>query len=394
MSKGTIIYVGGFELPDKNAAAHRVLSNGKIFRELGYDVVFIDVDQLLNFKSDILNTFKKVQGFDCYSVPYPKDKLEWLKYLINISYIKIINNKYKNISIIVAYNYPSIALNNLKKYCKKNNIKLVADCTEWYSTEGTSLLYKLIKGLDTFFRMRFIHKQMDGLIVISRYLENYYRQVRNVIFIPPLVDVYEEKWKMTNVKEKERLKNDNTLRLAYSGSPGKNKDKINYIIDSVYKFKHNENFRLDIVGINKVQFLKYYPSYDQKIKALENRIKFWGQLSHADSLNILKSADYSIFIREKSRLTMAGFPTKFVESVSCGVPVITTDTSDLKEFFTDSSLGFLLSDVSVDELYLLLKKTMIKGFYRNNILSKENKMLFHYVNYKDIMKKFLIDVIV
>ena len=30
MEKGTILYIGGFELPDKNAAAHRVLSNGKI----------------------------------------------------------------------------------------------------------------------------------------------------------------------------------------------------------------------------------------------------------------------------------------------------------------------------------------------------------------------------
>ena len=30
MEKGTVIYVGNFELPDKNAAAHRVMNNGKI----------------------------------------------------------------------------------------------------------------------------------------------------------------------------------------------------------------------------------------------------------------------------------------------------------------------------------------------------------------------------
>ena len=40
MSKGSIIYIGGFELPDKNAAAHRVLNNAKIIRELGYEVFF------------------------------------------------------------------------------------------------------------------------------------------------------------------------------------------------------------------------------------------------------------------------------------------------------------------------------------------------------------------
>ena len=35
--KGTIIYYGGFSLPDKNAAANRVVSNGKIFKDLGYN---------------------------------------------------------------------------------------------------------------------------------------------------------------------------------------------------------------------------------------------------------------------------------------------------------------------------------------------------------------------
>ena len=36
MSKGTIIYYGGFTLPDKSAAANRVVSNGKIFLTVGF----------------------------------------------------------------------------------------------------------------------------------------------------------------------------------------------------------------------------------------------------------------------------------------------------------------------------------------------------------------------
>ena len=30
--KGTVLYVGGFELPDRNPAAHRVINNSKILR--------------------------------------------------------------------------------------------------------------------------------------------------------------------------------------------------------------------------------------------------------------------------------------------------------------------------------------------------------------------------
>ena len=42
--KGTIVYYGGFSLPDKNAAANRVVSNGKIFEALGYNVIFLGAD--------------------------------------------------------------------------------------------------------------------------------------------------------------------------------------------------------------------------------------------------------------------------------------------------------------------------------------------------------------
>ena len=34
MSNGTVIYYGGFALPDKSASANRVVSNGKLFSAL------------------------------------------------------------------------------------------------------------------------------------------------------------------------------------------------------------------------------------------------------------------------------------------------------------------------------------------------------------------------
>ena len=42
-NKGTILYVGGFIiLPDKNAAAQRVVSIAKILRDIGFEVVSIN----------------------------------------------------------------------------------------------------------------------------------------------------------------------------------------------------------------------------------------------------------------------------------------------------------------------------------------------------------------
>lgn len=392
MSKGTILYVGGFELPDRNAAAHRVLGNGKIFRELGYNVVFIGIDKSLNYDSDILSTNNNVQGFDCWSVPYPNTQIEWLKYLTSINFINMMNEKYSDIKVVVAYNYPALALRNLKKYCVKNHIKIIADCTEWYSTKGSNIVFKVIKGLDSFFRMRVIQKQLDGLIVISKYLETYYQKCKNVIRIPPLVDINEEKWDPNIGKINKGNVADKRLRLVYSGSPGINKDKINYIIDALYILKESVDYQMDIVGVSRAQFIKDYPNYKEKINALEKRVNFVGRVSHEESLRKLKNADYSIFIREKSRLTMAGFPTKFVESITCSTPVITSNSSDINEYFLDNSYGFLINDGSAEKIVGALNRIIKQDVYNTKSYTKLNNRIFDYKGYIEVVSKLLDDM--
>ncbi len=88
-TKKTIIYVGGFELPDKNAAAQRVLANAKIFRDLGYNVVLVGIDKSLSQDTLIKNTQVSVSGFESWALPYPNDKKNGLSLLhpINISSI-------------------------------------------------------------------------------------------------------------------------------------------------------------------------------------------------------------------------------------------------------------------------------------------------------------------
>ena len=74
--------MGGFELPDKNAAAQRVLGNAKAIRDIGVNVVLVGVSN--DISSDaVLSTQKDIQGFDCYEVPYPKGTRSWVDYLIN-----------------------------------------------------------------------------------------------------------------------------------------------------------------------------------------------------------------------------------------------------------------------------------------------------------------------
>ena len=86
------MYCGGFILPDKNAAAHRVLANGKILKELGYEVFFQGVYQN---NIDIKIEDETYNGFHFFSNHYPRTLLDWFKYLTSIENQKSLIKKLK-----------------------------------------------------------------------------------------------------------------------------------------------------------------------------------------------------------------------------------------------------------------------------------------------------------
>ena len=107
-----ILYVGGFQLPDKNAAAQRVVNIAKALRDLGHEVIFLH-----NVKGVKKVVLKNYFGFRCYECGKNP-----LKYNLGISTIRQVV-KDEKIEAIIAYNYPSIALNELVVFCEKNKIK-------------------------------------------------------------------------------------------------------------------------------------------------------------------------------------------------------------------------------------------------------------------------------
>ncbi|NLE24352.1 MAG: glycosyltransferase family 4 protein, partial [Clostridiaceae bacterium] len=230
MSRKKVLYIGGFELPDKNAAAQRVIANAKILRDLGYDSIFIGVDKTR--KEEGLSIKYNFEGFDYFQIKYPQSKPEWMKYLVSLKNILpfIIN---EGISHIIAYNYPSIALYRLRRFCNKNKLKLIGDCADWYEAKG-GLIFKFIKNFDVYLRMKIVHPKLDGLIVISDYLYEYYKNRTNkLINLPPLVDLSMKKWEL----QRGEIKNKH-ISLIYAGWPfGVEKDRLDIIINILMQIK-------------------------------------------------------------------------------------------------------------------------------------------------------------
>jgi len=386
MTKGTIIYIGSFKLPDNDAASHRVLSNAKIFRELGYKTVFISANQSIDYHKSNKFTRCKIMDFETWFIPYPKTNTEWINYLYNISSFIEVFGHYKDVKIVICYNYPAYALKKIAAFCRKRKIKILSDCTEWYSIRNVNVIRSIIKGLDTFLRMRIIQKNIDGIIVISKYLEKYYKKYLKVIRLPPLVDLSEKKWEKIILQKIPDKK-----YFVYAGHPGRHKDKINIIIQAFAKINNMRNYIIYIIGIDKNQYLNMYKKDQNILDELNNNIVFLGRISHRESLDYIKSADFSIFFREKNRVTKAGFPTKFVESVSCGIPSITTNNSDLHEYVIHKKNGFLLKYTKENNIYndikyiLSLSNSEICQYKQNCI----NINTFDYRNYIKVTEKFI-----
>jgi glycosyltransferase involved in cell wall biosynthesis len=84
---------------------------------------------------------------------------------------------------------------------------------------------------------------------------------------------------------------------------------------------------------------------------------------------------------------MAGFPTKVSESISCGTPVICTDTSDLRQYIQNGYNGFVCEIENLVDVFsdvLKFTDTQIEKMSHNCC---DN--VFYYTVYQQAMREFL-----
>lgn len=372
----TIIYAGPFQMPDKNAAAHRVLNNAKILRTAGYNVVFVG----LNPHADVafMKSQYKYEAFSIYELRCNSSS-EKMKQFSSFIWFEELLAVYDVVAVI-AYDYYAIGLYRLMKICQKKGISIIADTDEWFSASGNSLLEKIVRKCDSEVRMRLIQPRLDAVITISKFLYNYYSDKTVTVRIPPLVDKSEEKW-----NNEFKIEKDDFLDIVYSGSPGVSKDKLDKVIVYLSAIENSYKIRLTIIGITKEEFLANNPYCENAIKN-HDKIVFKGRIPHTEALQILQKADFSMFLREDNRVTKAGFPTKFVESISAGVPVITNNTSDLSDFLVSGENGFLLYDDIEGDLKDIFKKEVSE---LKAIKSKVDSNLFNYTNYVNELRSII-----
>ena len=370
MAKGTVLYVGNFELPDKGASANRVVSNAKLFDSIGYQTVLLGVS-----KDKTCNDIRPLQN-DCrlmmYERPYPVSMKMWFGHMYSAEYIERMIKLHEDIVLVILYNMPFSALKAAKKACKGKSIKVAYDCTEWADVTDGNAVKRFVKKHDEKLIRNKLADAADGLIVISSMMERQYQGCKAMVKLPPLVDVEDEIWHQQPVPH-------DGFEFCFAGMLDGQKDSLDVIVKA-FAMIFDEQTKLRIIGVEKDEFKSVYPAAVDALNQCGDSIIFMGIQSHFDTIRYVLGCDCYIFIRPADTRNNAGFPTKFAEATICGVPMIASRVSDVAAFANDNTI--FIDSLDEHKIAEAMKKENIKT------IPKEINTTFDYRNYQDRLSQW------
>lgn len=376
MAKGTILYVGNFELPDKGASANRVVSNAKLFDLIGYQTVLLGVS-----KDKQCTEIRKLENdFDLlmYERPYPASMKMWLGHMYSAEYIEKMLKIHGDIVLVILYNMPFSALKAAKKVCKSKSIKVAYDCTEWSDVTDGNAVKRFVKARDEKLIRNKLADAADGLIVISGMMERQYQGCKAMIKLPPLVDIEDPIWHQQPEKH-------DGFEFCFAGMLDGQKDSLDAIVRAFSKVC-DEQTKLRIIGVDREEFKLVYPEAVNELEKCGDNIIFMGMQNHLDTIRYVLGCDCYVFIRPADLRNNAGFPTKFAEAMTCGVPMIASNVSDVALYADEYTILInSLGDGKIADVLNKMKEPTIKTSIRNR---------FDYRNYQDRMSHWMTVILI
>ncbi|ROT33175.1 glycosyltransferase [Micromonospora sp. HM5-17] len=238
---------------------------------------------------------------------------------------------------------------HLRRWCRRSRVPLLADVVDWYSPRQLRGGVLGPPYLSAQAALRYHYPRCDGIIVVSSFLEEYYRgRGTPVLRVPPTLDV-------ENLPVYPRRVDADVpgLRLVYAGSPGR-KDLVATIVRAVGRVDpEGAHLELRIFGPTLEQVTRLLDG-----EALPRGVRVLGRLPQPEIPRVWQEADFSVLLRQPARFIHAGFPTKFCESLANGTPVIANLTSDLGRYLRDRHEGLVCADHSVAGLTSALRTAL------------------------------------
>lgn len=344
----TIVYIGGFELPDRNAAAQRVRNNARVLRSLGYRVVLLGTSRTRAYDRLIHPANTGEDDIEGWEIGYPKSRIQWFNMISTDWPLRQLTKRSdirsNDIAAVICYNYPAIAQMRIARLARGWGASAVADCTEWYATRPWNSLSNIVKNLDVPLRMYWVNRKMDGIVTTSPFMTNFYRPTGlPIIEIPTLME------KPTgDVPLDKAIATPMPLFAVASGFTEDTRaddvhDRIDWILELLDgAVVQGHNFVLRIVGVDRERYLSVFPGHDRLLERLGERIIFMGRVPRGEVLRHLQTSAFAFVLRHESRVTLAGFPSKYSEAVTYGTPVIINALPSVQAYHVEGRTGISL----------------------------------------------------
>lgn len=396
MSKPTkVIYVGPYAFPNGGAASRRILGNALSLRDAGCDVIISSGQMAEGMEHQSEPVESEYEGFKVVSLGertaenYPKLLKHLMYFNMGVKTVAWLESLKEKPDVIILYSGYSPYMMKLIPWCKKHGVKFVFDAVEWYDPKSFIAGLFSPYQLNIELALRYYSKKTDAVIAISSYLQKHYEKKEcQVVRIPPTIDT------QRIAPNLEGRKEDSTLVVSYTGTPG-NKDLFNEYLEAVLQlWEAGEKIVFRFAGVTE-EMLFHYPALMRHNikKRLPLTLDCRGITSHEEAIAITKTSDFSLLLRRPERYAQAGFPTKVVESLAMGTPVILNLTSDLGEYVHDGKEGIICDDYTVDALVSALKKA-IKLTTEEKVTMRQAARLqaersFDCYAYSEILKQFI-----
>ena len=337
------MYIGHIGCKGTAMAVH-TRNIAQLLEMIGYQVSFIS-QCVPRGGSKYDSNDRYIYNYTKQYVKIPKiSAIEWIiEELFGIKLFNLFKKKVEKQKpeLVVFYGYSGEK--KIINYCKKHDIKVIIDRTDWFDADDKEGLFGKIHT--KYLTDKCIEKydlKANGVVSISEFFYNFYTSKgQKTIWIPPIFTDIDYK---TNINKIER----NNIKLVYAGSLGNNKDIIDPIVNCITNIFNKENikFILNLVGITEEQLDSRFGNHDWK----KHGIFAYGRVSHEESQKIVSQSDFSFLLRQNKRYAKAGFSTKFAESMSLGVPVICTKVGGADSIITDMLDGIHITDNNIETI--------------------------------------------
>jgi glycosyltransferase involved in cell wall biosynthesis len=185
---------------------------------------------------------------------------------------------------------------------------------------------------------RTVFRLVNGLIVISRYLEDFVSRCYNsarLLRVPVLVDV-----ERLNVNGD--LQNQNRFkRILYSGTLAHDGEVADLIRAFALLARDCPDTGLRIIGDSGAA-VRAQIENEIHARDLAGRVELFGAIKRADLPRVLASVDVLALLRSVGTFSQAGFPTKLGEYLATGKPVVVTSTGEISDHLQGGVSAFLV----------------------------------------------------